>query len=1163
MHHLLRKRTMCGGEESRGEGGVLDDGGSSSSAPGPRGPRSARTRRTRGAKFAFAAWPILVMLGLVVLMMETQGATARAAGGSGGGSGVSSELEERRRLSLMEQHRYLQRQWQLQQQQKKKALQKMSASGQPTAKKGLSPSFEDLRNVMPFEPVEFSSANISRAYRASSKFDPRGMGHLYLVTNLFMDHIQREEPYPDGLVVVDGPGKLRLGDAATEWRTLVNHWVGVAAVSGVALALAILAPCVGLIFCFCRCAGKCGGSDSRHPYEKRRDPCRRLTFGVFLSLVATIILFGVVCAFVTNEYMEEGTQDLTSSLKTGLSDTKLYLSNTKEEVNNLLVTNFLELEIVLNKILEASGKIVKDKLAEVSKAIALQNLTSIVSGLGKIKEDLHDIKTVTKYLQGNSSQLNQGLQDVRKRLIEKLEKCTSSSCLEVLKQYDIEGLSVEADFKKLPNVTDSLKNVSDLIDNEIEQEVLKGKEAFDGIQLKIQSAVNESIPLIGNAIRKAGHEIKEGAVNITKVIDTVNTYVSEYTTQPLHKGGAFIKEYSQYRYYLDMGMSVLLLIILLCIVLGLFYGFCGKRPDGVYGGDDCCNKGVGARFLMAGVYVIFIFSTILTVVMVAHFLIGVVLEKAVCEPLHQPSKSRIMALVDEAVPLGQIYPPPHTNVDVNVSTVIRACHQNQSIYSVLALESVMNVSEVVDYKFRFGLMEKIEELQSQIRLDSKVIILTPEARRQLDNLAASPLSDIDFPTYSEILEEKITSIDLMKLSAILVRTAQELPDSQLTIGNALRNEAIFLESTQQTLVGNMLSMVRQLRENATALRDDLRFNRTSLREAVRELMQEVEEAQEILASRGPEEVAQLAETFVREFIRHIDDYLAHVVTQTKTQVGKCWPMSQVYNATVVSVCDKILNPFNGFWASIGWCIILFIPTIVLSVLLSGLYRKSDPYPGPLVETEYLYDAYADRDNIPLANVPEKKNHHRSYHETYENQTGYVPDYSGRYGRAGQGEGEQGHEIPLTSSCGGDSRYRDVATKHWDYPNGSGPPRYHSPPTEYERPPPYYYPGPGVAMETLRCAFSNRRQPAHRRHEVMRHGMSTRGSMENSSRASGVQGNHGLGPSNPMVFTYHKLDSLETKLYRGVGVAGGVGSMGAMAVVPVSSWRRQRGRVKKP
>ncbi|KAJ2939836.1 hypothetical protein O0L34_g18030 [Tuta absoluta] len=34
------------------------------------------------------------------------------------------------------------------------------------------------------------------------------------------------------------------------------------------------------------------------------------------------------------------------------------------------------------------------------------------------------------------------------------------------------------------------------------------------------------------------------------------------------------------------------------------------------------------------------------------------------------------------------------------------------------------------------------------------------------------------------------------------------------------------------------------------------------------------------------------------------------------------------------------------------------------------------------------------------------------------------------------------------------RYNDMAPKHWE----EGPPRYHGP-TEYERPPPYYYPGP--------------------------------------------------------------------------------------------------------
>ena len=106
--------------------------------------------------------------------------------------------------------------------------------------------------------------------------------------------------------------------------------------------------------------------------------------------------------------------------------------------------------------------------------------------------------------------------------------------------------------------------------------------------------------------------------------------------------------------------------------------------------------------------------------------------------------------------------------------------------------------------------------------------------------------------------------------------------------------------------------------------------------------------------------------------------MQRVVDHTHTEVGKCWPLSRVYNATLIATCDEILNPFvsnsmcillsakivwphtinckilsffqqNGFWASVGWCLLLFIPTIILSVKLATLYQKSDPYPGPLVE----------------------------------------------------------------------------------------------------------------------------------------------------------------------------------------------------------------------
>lgn len=118
--------------------------------------------------------------------------------------------------------------------------------------------------------------------------------------------------------------------------------------------------------------------------------------------------FGVVCAFVTNEYMQEGTKELPSNAKTSLKDVKLYLSTTKQEIDNLLRTNPEELEVTLNNILQTSGKIVTEQLAEYSHAVSLTNLNDIVVGLESIREDLNLMNKITQELRTNASQLDIG-----------------------------------------------------------------------------------------------------------------------------------------------------------------------------------------------------------------------------------------------------------------------------------------------------------------------------------------------------------------------------------------------------------------------------------------------------------------------------------------------------------------------------------------------------------------------------------------------------------------------------------------------------------------------------------------------------------------------------------------------------------------------------------
>jgi len=102
-------------------------------------------------------------------------------------------------------------------------------------------------------------------------------------------------------------------------------------------------------------------------------------FGVIHFGLLLLISFFVICAFVTNEYIRNGLHEMPRTLNQSLDDVQLYLNNTQFEVNTLLRTNYGQLEQELFDSLDKSGIIVKDRLASVSQAVALNNLTEIVS----------------------------------------------------------------------------------------------------------------------------------------------------------------------------------------------------------------------------------------------------------------------------------------------------------------------------------------------------------------------------------------------------------------------------------------------------------------------------------------------------------------------------------------------------------------------------------------------------------------------------------------------------------------------------------------------------------------------------------------------------------------------------------------------------------------
>ncbi|KAK9295900.1 hypothetical protein QLX08_009931 [Tetragonisca angustula] len=763
--------------------------------------------------------------------------------------------------------------------------------------------------------------------------------------------------------------------------------------------------------------------------------------------------------------MQDGTKELPNNVKVSLKDVKLYLNNTKEEIYNILKTNFDELEINLNNILQASGRIITEQLAEYSHAVSLTNLSDIVAGLESIKEDLKIMHTITRDLRTNASQLDIVVRGVKNNLLHTLAACKTQNCKQVLHDYKVNQMSVQVDFDKymdryfpkLPNVTSALHNITMLMKGNIVSEVSQGKESFLKIQKDIQHAVNQTIPVVSASIRRIGVFCSSLATNMTMLIDRINVEIDR-SVKNLDFARTHIDQYSPYRYYVGLGISGILLTVLMCLTFGLFCGICGKRPDGY--GDDCCNKGSGARFLMMAVWIIFLLTSVLMVITVVHMVIGVLVQRAVCEPLKNPYDNRMFALVDEIVQINKTLYPQNPN-DVNMSYIVRNCHLNETLYKVLKLENIYNVNSLREYAGRYDINNTIQQLRRKISLSPDVVILTDSAKSKLNDLAQSGLSDIKFYQYVEILADNITNINLEHLSKQLLEVSAELPAGQDEIRVSLEKNALDLVYYHDQLVRPMAMLSEQLVTKAVTLEEKIKFNHSSMAEAIHHLVDEVTKAQQFLNKDGPEYVQQLATKFGNAFLRQVDDFLERVIIYALSNVGRCGPVSNAYNATLVAGCNKILDPFNGFWVSVGWCLILFIPTIVLCVKLSALYQKSDPYPGPLVEAEYLYDAYADRDNIPLTHVHDKKyvSHSRDPYAKYESYDGPAGGYNERE------RVPEAHQS--TSHYHHYSRYSDVAPKNCDFPNG-GPPGYQpaaaAPPplsTEYERPPPYYYyPGPG-------------------------------------------------------------------------------------------------------
>ncbi|XP_050510052.1 prominin-like protein isoform X1 [Diabrotica virgifera virgifera] len=905
-----------------------------------------------------------------------------------------------------------------------------------TIKSNMKVVLDDLKSVLP-NYTDFIDTH--KYLSGGTKFNPKGMSGLYNLTTQFMNWILPQDVLMKELIVWKQVGVYyypRLNDGVTIGEMLKYYWP-LLLVLLILVLITVLVPLVGLFFCCCRCCGHCGARTQ--PCDKRRDLCKKVCQGTMLIVLGTGLLFCVVCAFASNQQIQEGVDELPGSLKNAYKDSYSYLEGTKDHATNLLNNNYKEFANVFKETVEKSGVHVMQQLNIWSNATAMMDLYNFVEAIPNITVQLGQLKGYTNNLRAMASQLNDAMRKVKRDLLTLLNNCSLEACVQIQKQ--ISNLQTNIDFNRLPDVAPAIDILGKLNLNLLKTAAEEGKSKLDNIERHITSSLNQTLKQALKKVEEAGRTVQ---ANLNKVLNTISDLQNQINSVngTLEDGYTYLAYYSPYRYYAGLGISCGLLLIAICIVLGLICGICGKRPDGY--SDNCCNKGAGGQFLICGVMLMFLFSLVIGVVTLATLALGMASDRGICYPLRHPERSTVLNVVDDyivkSIKLNKV------DIDVKLSTVLNLCYRNDSIYKVFNLAKKFNVDDI---RKQFDVESVLDGIKHQLDriVDPHFTILNNTNLNILRNLSSFD-PGINFDHFQDELKENFTNMSLKKLSEVLQKLVDQMEGNipLASIQSGLKLSILHVTTYDEKILGPMRTKAKEVMDIALHLDSSLKMNSTSFKEAIDKLINEIEDAQRKLREDGSKMLIDAAMSFGNIVKDQVHSFIERVVDVTKNKIGQCGPLNVAINSTLVSTCDKILQPWNGFWVSLFASLLLFIPTIIVSVKLSSLYQKYKQY-GQYVETEYLYDAYADRgDSVPLNSRGSKRGKKKK-------KKGKRPEDRHQMGEVVTREYAAGSQPP-------DNRYADMAPKHWEeFPNG-GPPQYQRAPTEYERPPPYYYPGSG-------------------------------------------------------------------------------------------------------
>ncbi|XDV37493.1 hypothetical protein PO909_007086, partial [Leuciscus waleckii] len=752
--------------------------------------------------------------------------------------------------------------------------------------------------------------------------------------------------------------KDKFGAIQSEYQKVIYYEIGFVVCAALGLLFTVLLPLVGLLFCLCRCCDNCGGE--MHQRQRKNADCLRGLLTTLLLTTTFIITAGVLCAYAANQNLSSQLKSVRRLVKSNLRDLHTFANQTPAQIDYLISQYDTVKHHVLYD-LENVGLILGGRIhEELGKDVqpALDATLSMTGTMRDTKDALENVSLTLETLQEGTVKLQANLSLVRGSLSNVLNDplCKDQRSSEICRNMliTLPRLEIAANYSSLPDVTEQLDKVNEVLKTDLSQIVEKGFTSFNDTPTMVTDQTRNIVEGVKVLLEDIGSNITtftklfpvhSSLTNFTKMITHTHSQIEDIYPQ--------IDQMDFYRWICCITLCCMVVLILAFNFLGLLCGILGFDRHASPTTRGCVSN-TGGNLLMAGVGFSFLFSWVLMGVITALFLAGGNLEKLVCEPFQTRQLFKVLDtpnLVNSAwrnfIP-GYLYNDPE--MDLTAYSLYSNCKDNRGIYSAFHLDKIFNISAFFNTSvYSKDVSKKFEGMKVDLR---GIILLESEGKQNLISFTETGINEINFAAYLEEVNKGVTRVDLADFASQLDAQADQL--SKGTLQTSLKGHA-------NTIRQIHIQQVIPLEQSMSTLSQSIRLlERTSsdLPIRVRDVLEAVDAAQFLISNNATFLINQETEKYKQTIIGYFKQYMDWIRTSLALEVATCKPLSNIVDTAEILGCSFLLDSMNTFWFGLGCSALFLLPSIILSIKLAKFYRRMD--------TEDVYD---DIETIPMKTIP--------------------------------------------------------------------------------------------------------------------------------------------------------------------------------------------------